>query len=163
MKSSKLILLFLLAFSQLAFSQAPANSTQVSGRKPVENYREILAEIPAGLSRSRAEKWTKAQRDVASAALKKVFVETKTPAKFHLKVTDIANWNGMTLYSEVPNEEGYHIRVFGKFTKDWKPQLVTLKKGDSVTLDGTLSHVAFQDVWDQFTLSISLKDCAFTK
>jgi hypothetical protein len=69
----------------------------------------------------------------------------------------------MTLFSEVKNQEGYHIRVFGRFSEDEVPKLAALKKGNSVVLEGVLSTVEYLDVWGQFTLSICLNDCTFTK
>jgi hypothetical protein len=165
-----LILIFTFVLCHAAFSQAPSNppgagasGTQLPPVKRVENYREVLAHIPPDLSRNRAAKWTNAQRDYANSALKKALVETKTPAKFRVRVGDVANWKGMTIYSEVRSEEGFNVRIFGKFTDSWKPQLAALKKGDYVDLEGTLVSVKFEDLWDEFSLSITLRECTFTK
>lgn len=141
----------------------PAAPAQTSSQKRIENYREVLAHLPADLSRARAAKWTNAQRDHANSALKRALVDTKTPAKFRVKVGDVANWKGMTIYSEVRSDEGFNVRIFGKFADSWKPQLAGLKKGDYVDLEGTLVSVKFEDLWNKFSLSITLRDCTFTK
>src|SRR5437588_12510463 len=53
-------------------------------------------------------------------ALKAAFIEPKTAARFTLKVGNVTDWNGLTLHSELPNHEGYKIRVFCKFSDDCK-------------------------------------------
>ncbi|RBP46552.1 hypothetical protein DES53_102943 [Roseimicrobium gellanilyticum] len=158
-----LALLSLVAFLQLGFSQTPQQSTQVTAKKTLENYRDVLEYLPPDMSRNKAAKWTFAQRETVNAALKKALVEAGLNGKFRLKVTQIADWKGMTIYAEVPNNEGYKIRAFGKFSDEWKPKLADLKKGDSITLEGNFSHVAYEDLWNAFSLSISMKDCKFTK
>ncbi len=123
----------------------------------------MLPFVPAELRGTKASAWTRLQRDVANAALKESLVDSETPAKLRLKVANIADWNGMTFYADVPNKEGYYIRVFGKFTDEWKQKLATLKKGDTALLEGVLSAVSYRDLWGKFTLSICLQNCAFTK
>ena len=157
MKSTTLFTLALLTLSQFAFPQ---------DRRPsvIEGYEEVLARVPANLQETKAAEWTAIQREVANEALKKALIdpEPRTHAKLHLKVKNIADWNGLTFFAEVPNKEGYHIRVFGKFSEDWKERLATLKKGDAAILEGDLNTLTYRDLWGQFTLSICLKDCSFT-
>ena len=67
----------------------------------------------------------------------------------------------MTLFSDLPNQEGYLIRVFGNFSNDWKGRLSTLKKGDTVLVEGDLDSVRYWDLWGAFTLHIILEKCSF--
>ena len=144
----------------------PPKGNLLADRKPIQSHREVLVYVPADLRRTKVGAWTQAQRENANDTFKEALIEPGTPAKFRLKVSEIAAWSGpgfMTLFSEIPNQEGYHIRVFGRFSDDWTPRLATLKKGDSVVLSGVLSSVEYLDLWGQFTLSICLNDCEFTK
>jgi hypothetical protein len=144
----------------------PPKGNLALAAKPIQSHREVLAFVPADLRRIKATEWTQAQREMANAALKEALVESGTPGKLRLKVGEIAPWSGpgfITLFSEIKNQEGYRIRVFGRFSEDWVPKLATLKKGNSVVLEGVLSSVEYLDLWGQFTLSICLNDCTFAK
>jgi hypothetical protein len=158
MKSTALFALALLALSQIAPSKDRSPNV-------IEDYEEVLAHVPAKLQEAKPTGWTEVQRLAANEALKKALIdpEPRTRAKLRLTVKNIANWGGLTFFAEIPNKQGYHIRVFGKFTEDWKRRLATLKKGDSAVLEGDLRAVMYEDVWGQFTLSICLKDCSFTR
>ena len=158
MKSTALFTLILLALGGIAFPKD-------HDAKVIEGYEEVLARVPAKLHETKATGWTAVQRQAANEALKKALIdpEPRTRAKLHLTVKNIADWGGLTFFAEIPNKEGYHIRVFGKFSEDWKRRLSSLKKGDTATLEGDLKQVFYDEVWGQFTLSICLKDCSFTR
>ena len=170
MKRPALFAFFFVAITHITYPQAtstpllpPQKGNLASTPKAIENYREVLSQVPAEIRRTKATAWTQAQKAAANVALKEALVQPKTPAKLRVKVSEVANWPGLTLFSEVPNREGYHVRIFGVFGDDWKPKLTALKKGDSVLLEGVLSSVTFQELWGSFTLSINLQNCIFTK
>jgi hypothetical protein len=135
----------------------------VSVAKPVESYQQIIAVLPEGLRHIPSAKWTKVQREAANARFHEVFADKKIPVKMRLKVAEVANWDGMTLYSEITSEGGCHVRVFGKFTDQWKPKLTALKKKDGVILEGAISSVSYGDLWGDFTLGINVADCSFER
>ncbi len=155
---------------QLAFpavieapSAPPAKHDAPSTPKPVRTYADILAHIPVDLRGTKPTAWTRSQREDVNAVFQEALIDRQTPGRMVLKVTQIANWGGMTFFSEVPNDEGYHIRVFGKFADGWDQKLVELKPGDTAILKGVLKSVTYRNLWGVFTLSICLKDCTFTK
>lgn len=118
--------------------------------------------LPEGLRSTRsAVKWTKVQRDSANKQMHAAFEGKKTPFKMRLKVSEVANWDGMKLYSEITSKDGCHVRVFGKFTDSWKPQLAELKKNQEVTLEGVLESADYCDLWGEFTLSIVVANASF--
>jgi hypothetical protein len=170
MKTFALSAFFLLAISFVAVAQcaecisiAFQKGDQTPPPKLIQSYENVLSQIPAELRGVKPKAWTRLQREEANAALKDTFAEGETPAKLHLKVVDIADWGGWTFYANMPNHEGYYIRVFGKFTDDWKQKFTALKKGDRVLLKGVLNTVTYRDLWGKFTLSICLKNCTFIK
>ena len=165
MKNTTLFTLAFLAMSPLAVLNAAIKPQDPSQERnqTIQSYRELLTRIPPELRDTKATAWTKIQREVANAALKEAFIQPKARARLRLKVSNVADWSGLTLHSEIPNREGYSIRVFGKFTEDWKARLETIKRGDTVILEGFLSSLTYRDLWGQFTLSINLKECTFTK
>jgi len=170
MKKPFLFACSLLAITQIAFLQAadapsdPApKSEPPSTVKPIESYWDVLSAVPPELRNIKARAWTPDQREQANAALKASLSGRGTPARLVLKVAEIADWDGLTFYSDIPNQQGYYIRVFGKFTDDWKEKLDTLRTGDTAILEGVLSSTTYRELWGKFTLSICLKDCKFTK
>jgi hypothetical protein len=170
MKSIALLILAFLTLGHLAVAPAAIKSTdtpeednRAANPTVLQDYRQVLAQIPADLRDTKPREWTSIQRDKANAAFEQAFLQLKTSGKFLLKVKNIADWNGWTLHAEVPNEEGYMIRVFCKFSPDWKDKLAAVNRGDTVTVEGIVSSISYRDVWRQFTLSINLKDCTFTK
>jgi hypothetical protein len=131
--------------------------------KLVRTYHDVLAQIPPDFRGTKPKAWTQIQRESVNDALREALINHQTPGRLLLKVADIADWNGWTFYANVPNAEGYPIRVFGKFTDEWKARFSTLKKGDTVVLEGVLTSTTYRSLWNKFTLSICLKDCTFTK
>lgn len=129
--------------------------------RPLESYQQILATLPASPPTKEAQGWTQDEKDAANSVFKEVLVTPKAPARFKVHVGQIARWPGPTLFVEVPNKEGYHIRIFGGFTEEWDARLKELKKGDEVIMEGSFSHVAFEDVWNSPTLSICLTNSSF--
>jgi len=72
-----------------------------------------------------------------------------------MTVSDVPTWGGqLQIFSEIENREGYHIRFFGGFPPERKPELATLKIGEKVTLTGKITSVRYHMLWGQFTLSI---------
>ena len=143
-------------------SACAANAvTQKRDIRPLENYEQILTVLPASPPVKEARNWTQDEKNAANSVFKEVLVTPKAPARFKVHVGQIARWPGPTLFVEVPNQEGYHIRIFGGFTEDWEPRLKQLKKGDEVIMEGTFSHVAYEDVWNAPTLSICLTGTKF--
>ncbi len=132
--------------------------------KPIESYREILAVLPEGLRTPRAaSKWTAVQREAVNKQLHAAFEGKKTRVKMRLRVSEVANWGGMRLYSEITSKDGCHVRVFGKFTDSWKPKLAELKKNHEVTLEGILESADYCDLWGEFTLSIIVANASFER
>jgi len=136
---------------------------QASPPELIQTYEDVVSQIPAELQGVKPREWTGIQREQANTALKNSLTERETPAKLFLKVVNIADWGGWTFYANIPNHEGYFIRVFGKFTDDWNQKFMTLRKGDTVLLKGVLNTVTYRDLWGKFTLSICLKNCTFIK
>ncbi|MDR3402068.1 MAG: hypothetical protein P4L99_06175 [Chthoniobacter sp.] len=170
MKTFPLVLSFFLVLTCVAAVRG-ANPTLIalkkgddaSTPKSVQSYEDVFTHIPADLRSTKANAWTQIQREEVNAALKEALIDQETPATLRLKVTDIADWGGWTFYANIPNHRGYPIRVFGKFTDDWKPKFTVLKKGEAVVLQGVLSSVTYRNLWGKFTLSICLKNCTFTR
>ncbi len=170
MKSLPLSILALVAVGQSALVHA-AIKTQDSSQEAIphpipsviQSYRVVLTRIPADLRETKPAAWTAVQRDAVNSALQQSLIQTGTRARFTLKMKNVADWSGLTLHGELPNREGYMIRVFGKFSEDWKAKLESLNRGDEVTLEGPLNSVTYRELWGRFTLSINLKDCTFTK
>ncbi|WP_038163886.1 hypothetical protein [Verrucomicrobium sp. BvORR106] len=129
--------------------------------RPLENYQQILAVLPASPSVKDAQGWTQDEKDAANRVFTDTLVTPQATARFKVHVGQIARWPGPTLFVEVPNKEGYHIRIFGGFTEEWDARLKQLKKGDEVIMEGTFSHVTFKDVWNAPSLSIGLTNSSF--
>lgn len=106
---------------------------------------------------------TAVQREVVNDVLKRQFVDTQTPLDMYLTIEDIDNWGGWTLHADIPIQEGYKIRVFAHFTDDWKAQLATFKQGDRVRIIGMVSEVAYLNLWNAFTLSVTAKGCTVSR
>ena len=141
-------------------------ASTIAGRTVIQSYRDILLAIPSKLETIKAKQWTSAQRDAVNAELKKSLTERGCKARMRLKIEEIADWNHgtkMTLYSDIPNQEGYLIRVFAHFSNDWKKNLLTIKKGDTVLINGDLDSVRYWDLWGAFTLHIIFEKCSFAK
>ncbi|WP_050024625.1 hypothetical protein [Verrucomicrobium sp. BvORR034] len=140
---------------------AEAPPKRATETRPLESYQQILATLPASPPVKEAQNWTQDEKDAANSIFKEVLVTPQATARFKVHVGQIARWPGPTLFVEVPNNEGYHIRIFGGFTEEWDARLKQLKKGDEVIMEGTFSHVAFEDVWKAPSLSIGLTNSSF--
>jgi hypothetical protein len=166
MKTLPVLAIFFLAITPIAFSQATDSAPKgehPATPKTIVSYQDVLSCVPADLRATNARAWTRGQRETVNAALQKSLIDTNTPARLRLKVVDIADWGGVTFYADIPNQQGYYIRVFGKFTGDWNWKVTALKKGDTAFLEGILKSATYRDLWGKFTLSICLKDCTFKK
>jgi len=125
MKTFPLFACSFLAIASVAVAQR-ADSTPVALQggekaptpKVVHSYQDVLSQIPDDLQKTKPKAWTQLQREKVNAALTGVLIEKETPARLLLKVADIADWGGWTFYANVPNREGYPIRVFGKISRE---------------------------------------------
>jgi hypothetical protein len=126
---------------------------------------DILKWIPKDtIPTKRGVPWTQPQMDIVNAILKKKLESNSYILKLSAPVSDIPTWNGkLQIFSEVPNREGYHIRLFWVFKDDAKPQLAKLKIGDKVSLMGPLAGVKYENLWNAFTLSIATSDTTLVK
>ena len=167
MKTLPVLALFFLAITPIAFSQATDSAPKVdhpTPPKPIVSYQDVLSRVPAEFRETKAKAWTRIQRDAVNAALKEALIDTNTPARLRLKVADIADWGGITFYSDIPNQQGYYIRVFRQVHRRLEAEIHRAEeRGDTALLEGVLKSVTYRDLWGKFTLSICLKDCTFRK
>ena len=133
--------------------------------KPVRNYRDVLAVIPKDLEPENARHWSAAQKEVANGLLKKKLVDTRRPATLRFKVHGVDSWPTMTVWSHLPADEGYSIRVFCGLWKnpDYLPILATLRAGDLIEMTGICDRIVFENLWHTDSLSICLREGTVTK
>ena len=111
MKLTPALLLLSLA-SACLLNAAEGAPTKPKGPKPLRTYQDFLAVIPKDMETENARNWTDAQKEVANGLLKKKLVDTKHPAKMRFKVRGVDFWERFVVWSYLPNDEGYHVRVF---------------------------------------------------
>jgi len=133
--------------------------------KPVKSYRDVLAVIPREMDPHNARHWTKAEKDVANLIIKKKLIATNRRVALRIRAEAVEAWPGLTLWANLPADEGYPIRMFlGKFKNpDSVGKLAAFREGDSVLVEGVLDYVAFEDLWGGGSLSICLRDGVVTK
>ena len=176
MKAAAVLAFAALGLSALCASEPPAQEIRpalalakadpaAKSLKPVRTYRDVLAVIPKDLEPEDARHWSAAQKEVANGLLKKKLVDTQRPARMRFKVHGVDSWQTMTVWSELPADEGYAIRVFVGLWKDadFLPKLATLKPGDLIEMTGICDRMIFEDLWNTASLSICLREGAFTK
>jgi hypothetical protein len=162
--------LFLLA---LAITLAPSGSLQSADPPPAKakvplplrRYQDFLAVIPKDLEPANARNWSEAQKEVANGLLKTKLVEAKRPVRMRFKVRGVDFWERFVVWSYLPNDEGYSIRVFAS---QWKnanmlPKLATLREGDLIEMTGFCDLAKFEQLWNTKSLSLGIGGASFVK
>jgi hypothetical protein len=160
------LLLFILA----VFTSVPLHSAEPVGEskkqpKPICSYRDVLSVIPKDLEPDKAREWSPAQKEVANGLLKKKLVEAKRPMRLRFKVHGVDFWERFTVWSHLPADEGYAIRVFAGAwkDKDMLPKLATLRKGDLIEMTGVCDLAKFENLWNTDSLSLGIGEASFIK
>ena len=147
-----------------AGANEPLPPVEAAKVQPLTNYAQIIAQIPENLRTIRPASWTGLQRNAVNSKLKASFADTLTPVDFSLELKDAGDWWGsLTVLSEIPNGEGYPIAVFGKYSRNWKVKLESLKRGDSIQLKGTVLGITYKEHHGVFTLCIDVESCTAPK
>ncbi|HQZ26501.1 MAG: hypothetical protein KBF76_06975 [Verrucomicrobiales bacterium] len=121
----------------------------------ISNYRELLDWIPKDSMPRKGTTWSQLQMDAVNDILDKKLKSGDYVADMRLTVSDVPTWGGqLQIYSEIENREGYHIRFFGGFPPEMKPELATVTIGEKVMLSGKIKSLRYHILWNQFTLSI---------
>jgi hypothetical protein len=160
---STLLVLFLAPMGLLhAADPAPG---KVKELKPLRSYQDFLAVIPKDLEPENARNWSEAQKEVANGILKKKLMDAKRPAKMRFKVRGVDFWGRFVLWSHLPADEGYSIRVFASQWKDdnFLPKLATLREGDLIEMTGVCDLAKFENLWNTKSLSLGIGDASFIK
>jgi hypothetical protein len=132
--------------------------------RTITKVSEILAWAPKDIIPRKGVGWTNPQMEAVSAAMQKKLAEQPTILKMHVEVGDIfPNDEHMVVFSSLPNNEGYHIRLFARFPKDWKDRLVKIKKGDKVTIEAPVFLLNYKMQWNEFALVISTQNGTIEK
>lgn len=157
--------LLLLAFSACFLHAADPAPAKPKEPKPLRTYRDFLAVIPKDLEPENARKWSDAQKEVANDLFKQKLVETKRPAQMRFKVRGVDHWGRFVVWSYLPNDEGYHIRVFAS---QWKednmlPKLATLREGELIEMTGFCDLAKFENLWNTQSLSLGIGNASFVK
>jgi hypothetical protein len=127
--------------------------------RTITKVSEILAWAPKDIMPKKGVGWTTPQMEAISAAIQKKLAEQPTFLKMHVEVKDIFPQNeDLVVFSGLPNNEGYRIRLFAHFPKSQKDQLVKIKKGDKVTIEAPLNFLRYQMQWNEFALVIGTKE-----
>lgn len=158
--------LLLLALAPVCFLHAAEDApTKPKEPKPLRSYPDFLAVIPKDMEPENARKWSDAQKEVANGLLKKKLVEAKRPTQMRFKVRGVDFWERFVVWSYLPNDEGYHVRVFAS---QWKednilPKLATLREGDLIEMTGVCDLAKFENLWNTPSLSLGIGDARFIK
>lgn len=133
--------------------------------KALRTYHDFLAVIPKDMEPENARRWTDAQKEVANGLLKKKLVEAKRPATMRFKVRGVDFWGRFVVWSHLPSDEGYYIRVFASQWKEpnFLPKLATLREGDLIEMTGACDLAKFENLWNTPSLSLGIGDASFTK
>ena len=164
MKLTPLLLLLALAPACFLHAADPAPA-KPKEPKPLRSYRDFLAVIPKDMEPENARKWSDAQKEVANGLFKKKLVETKRPAQMRFKVRGVDHWGRFVVWSYLPADEGYYIRVFASQWKDANilPKLATLREGDLIEMTGVCDLAKFENLWNTPSLSLGIGDASFIK
>lgn len=158
--------LFVFALAQVSFLQAadPA-PTKMKEAKPLRTYLDFLAVIPRDMETENARNWSEAQKEVANGLLKKKLVDPRRPAQMRFKVRGVDFWGRFVVWSHLPADEGYSIRVFASNWKeaDMLPKLATLCEGDLIEMTGVCDLAKFENLWNTKSLSIGIGEASFIK
>jgi len=164
MKLAHALLLVSFTFAGFLHAADPAPAKNKAA-KPLRTFQDFLAVIPKDLEPENARNWSDAQKEVANGLLKKKLVDAKRPAKMRFKVHGVDFWGRFVLWSHLPADEGYAIRVFAS---QWKednilPKLATLRKGDLIEITGVCDLAKFESLWNTSSLSLGIGDASFVK
>lgn len=164
MKLTPALLLLSLA-SACPLNAADDAAAQRKQPKPLRSYQDFLAVIPKDMEPENARNWSDAQKEVANGLLKKKLVDTKRPATMRFKVRGVDFWERFVVWSYLPNDEGYHVRVFAS---QWKnnnmlPKLATLREGDLIEMSGVCDLAKYENLWNTKSLSLGIGDASFIK
>lgn len=164
MKPPHVLLLLALASTGLLHAADPA-PVKAKAPKPLRSYQDFLAVIPKDLEPENARNWTDAQKEVANGLLKKNLVEAKRPAQMRFKVRGVDFWERFVVWSYLPNDEGYYVRVFASQwqEKDILPKLATLREGDLIEMTGVCDLAKFENLWNTKSLTLGIGDARFIK
>lgn len=168
MKLAPILLLLSLASAfclKAADDVAPKPKPKPKPPVPLRTYADFLAVIPKDMEPENARNWTDAQKEVANGLLKKKLVDTKRPAKMRFKVRGVDFWGRFVVWSYLPNDEGYFVRVFASQWKDAAilPKLATLREGDLIEMSGVCDLAKFEDLWHTKSLSLGIGEASFVK
>jgi hypothetical protein len=163
--NSTSVLLLLALFSTCLMNAAEDAPAKPKEPKPLRTYRDFLAVIPKDMEPENARNWTDAQKEVANSLLKKKLVDTKRPAQMRFKVRGVDHWGRFVVWSYLPTDEGYYIRVFASQWKDdnMLPKLATLREGDLIEMTGVCDLAKFENLWNTKSLSLGIGDASFVK
>jgi hypothetical protein len=133
--------------------------------KPLRSYPDFLAVIPKDLEPENARNWSDAQKEVANGLLKKKLVDTNARRRCASKCAAWTFWERFVVWSYLPNDEGYYVRVFAS---QWKednilPKLATLREGDLIEMTGVCDLAKFENLWNTPSLSLGIGDARFIK
>lgn len=160
----RIFALLLLALAPVWFLHAadPA-PVKTKASKPLRSYRDFLAVIPKDLEPENARHWSEAQKEVANGLLKTKLVDAKRPVKMRFKVRGVDFWERFVVWSYLPNDEGYYVRVFASQWKDANmlPKLATLREGDLIEMNGVCDLAKFEQLWNTQSLSLGIGDASF--
>jgi hypothetical protein len=127
--------------------------------RTITKFREILEWAPKDIVPKKGVGWTKPQMEAVSAALQKKLAEQPTILKMQVEVADVfPQDDDLVVFSSLPNNEGYRIRLFAHFPKSWKDRLVKIQKGDKVTIEAPIYFLNYQMQWDEFALVIGTQN-----
>lgn len=163
---------FLLLLSFLAL--APAGIIQLHAAdpipakaepKPLRTYQDFLAVIPKEMEPENARNWSDAEKEVANGLMKKKLIDAKRPAQMRFKVRGVDFWGRFVVWSYLPNDEGYYVRVFASTWKeaDVLPKLAALREGDLIEMTGVCDLAKFEHLWNTRSLSLGIGDATITK
>ncbi|MBE7495346.1 MAG: hypothetical protein HS117_10390 [Verrucomicrobiaceae bacterium] len=163
MKLTPIVLL--LALAPPCFLHAADDGAKPRPPKPLRTFQDFLAVIPKAMEPENARNWSEAQKEVANGLLKTRLVDTHRPATMRFKVRGVDFWERFVVWSYLPNDEGYHIRVFAS---RWKhdqmlPKIATLREGDLIEMAGVCDLAKFENLWNTKSLSLGIADASFTK
>ncbi len=162
----KLTSILLLALASTCFlhaaDPAPAKTKEP---KPLRTYRDFLAVIPKDMEPENARKWSDAQKEVANGLFRQKLVETKRPAQMRFKVRGVDFWGRCVVWTYLPADEGYNIRVFAS---QWQqdnmlPKIATLREGDLIEMTGFCDLAKFENLWNTPSLTLGIGNASFVK
>ncbi|MCX6857025.1 MAG: hypothetical protein NTV80_19210 [Verrucomicrobia bacterium] len=158
-------LVSLLVAAMVANTLPGAEPVQVKAVKPLRTYHDFIAVIPKDLEPEQARNWSEAQKEVANGILKKKLVDTKRPAVMRFKVHGVDFWGRFVLWTHLPADEGYSIRVFASQWKDPNPlpKLASLREGDLIEMSGECDLAKFENLWNTKSLTLGIANASFIK